>query len=65
MGFRALMDVIPLDATLVRGSHGVTPRETSAGPMIATNAPSLLDDGMIEPTDVSALILKHLSSDQP
>src|SRR6266513_649170 len=27
LGFRMLMDVIPLDATLVKGSHGIRPLE--------------------------------------
>ncbi len=33
LGLRYRMDVIPLDATLVRGSHGLTPNP-SAGPLI-------------------------------
>ncbi len=30
LGLRALLDVIPLDATLVRGSHGRVPAERRA-----------------------------------
>jgi predicted AlkP superfamily pyrophosphatase or phosphodiesterase len=33
LGFRYKMDVIPLDATLVRGSHGLHP-DTESGPLV-------------------------------
>ena len=35
LGFRMLMDVIPLDATLVRGSHGAKPAHTDDWPVFA------------------------------
>ena len=34
LGFRALLDVIPLDATLVRGSHGRLPADAADGPLL-------------------------------
>ncbi len=34
LGFRYSMDVIPLDANLVRGSHGTHPPDPSDGPLI-------------------------------
>jgi hypothetical protein len=34
LGFRYKMDVIPLDAALVRGSHGVYPDSPTDGPII-------------------------------
>ena len=34
LGFRYKMDVIPLDATLVRGSHGVHPSSPEDGPLV-------------------------------
>ena len=34
MGFRYKMDVIPLDATLVRGSHGLAAATPETGPLI-------------------------------
>ena len=34
LGFRMLMDVIPLDATLVRGSHGARPARTGRWPLL-------------------------------
>ena len=34
LGFRYLMDVIPLDATLVRGSHGLIAPDANDGPLL-------------------------------
>ena len=36
LGFRTLMDVIPLDASLVKGSHGRIPDDPSKGPLLMT-----------------------------
>jgi predicted AlkP superfamily pyrophosphatase or phosphodiesterase len=64
MGFRTLMDVIPLDATLVKGSHGAAPADPLDGAMIATSEPALLEpsggDGSVAPTAIRDLILRHL-----
>ena len=38
LGFRYLMDVIPLDATLVRGSHGLS-TVGDAGPLVMGEVP--------------------------
>ena len=37
LGFRTLMDVVPLDATLVRGSHGLPPSAPIKGPLIISS----------------------------
>ncbi len=34
LGFRNLLDVVPLDTALVRGTHGRTPREADAFPLL-------------------------------
>lgn len=34
LGFRALMDVIPLDASLVKGSHGACPADSADWPVL-------------------------------
>jgi predicted AlkP superfamily pyrophosphatase or phosphodiesterase len=39
LGMRYLMDVIPLDATLVRGSHGRIPDDARDGPVFLSSAP--------------------------
>jgi predicted AlkP superfamily pyrophosphatase or phosphodiesterase len=60
LGFRMLLDVIPLDASLVKGSHGrVTADED--GPIFISSEPSLLpSDGSIAAADVKGLLLRHL-----
>ena len=60
LGARTLLDVIPLDATLVKGSHGVAPRDPADGAMIASKQPDLIDSPRILPTAVRDLILRHV-----
>ena len=63
-GMRALMEVTPLDATLVRGSHGRAPESPDAGPLFISSEKGLLDGiPQISPTDVFAFILKHLAEE--
>lgn len=40
LGLRALLDVIPLDASLVRGSHGRTPENERDWPVFLTGEPT-------------------------
>jgi hypothetical protein len=60
LGFRTLLDVIPLDPALVRGSHGRIPDDPSKGPLLMTRHPDLLGDGELAATDVHDVILRHL-----
>ena len=39
LGFRMIMDVIPLDASLVRGSHGIPSADAQDGPLLIGNGP--------------------------
>jgi predicted AlkP superfamily pyrophosphatase or phosphodiesterase len=63
LGFRYLMEVIPLDASLVRGSHGRLTDTPEAGPLFLSNAPDLVPEGVVAATDVKTLILRHLFDD--
>lgn len=59
LGFRTLMDVIPLDATLVKGSHGRTDMPEELAPVII--APNDLGpDSQIHCSQVKSLILDLL-----
>jgi predicted AlkP superfamily pyrophosphatase or phosphodiesterase len=60
LGFRTLMDVIPLDASLVKGSHGRLTTNPADGPLIITSKPALLPDGPVAATGVKQLILDHV-----
>jgi predicted AlkP superfamily pyrophosphatase or phosphodiesterase len=60
MGMRYLMDVIPLDATLVRGSHGRPTDRPEDGPLFITSAPELVGDAAVAATDVKSLLLAHV-----
>lgn len=60
LGFRYLMEVIPLEAKLVKGSHGRPADSPDTGPLFMSNRPELLPNETIEPTRVSQLILDHL-----
>ena len=56
LGFRALMDVIPLDASLVKGSHGRVTDGSRDGPIIISDRKDLVDRSL-RATDVKKLLL--------
>ncbi len=60
LGFRSLMDVIGLDATLVRGSHGRVNNRPEAGPLVMSTQPELLPEGPVPAAGVKELVLRHL-----
>ncbi len=60
LGMRYLMDVIGLDATVVRGSHGRPTDREEDGPLFITTAPELLAEGPVPATSVKQLLLDHL-----
>ena len=59
-GFRYLMDVIPLDAGLVKGSHGRVTDDPADGPIFMTSEPRFLEDATLRATDVYQQLLRHL-----
>jgi hypothetical protein len=58
MGFRTLLDVIPLDTSLVKGSHGRITDRPEHGPVVISSEP--LPDGAIYATAIKDLILDHV-----
>jgi predicted AlkP superfamily pyrophosphatase or phosphodiesterase len=60
LGFRTLLEVVPLDASLVRGSHGRLPDREQDGPLLISSEPDLLPEGPLAATAVKALILDHV-----
>ncbi len=60
LGFRMLMDVIPLDANLVKGSHGRRPENKKDWPVFITGQPALQPTNEMESTEVFGALLRHL-----
>ncbi len=61
LGFRTLLDVIPLTGThLVRGSHGVPCASERTGPLVISSRPEKLPEGPVEATAFKDLVLEHL-----
>ena len=65
LGFRYMMDVIGLDATLVKGSHGLRSRTAAKAPVFVTQQAQHLAEDHIKATDVFELILNHLGVAEP
>jgi predicted AlkP superfamily pyrophosphatase or phosphodiesterase len=61
LGFRMLMDVIPLDASLVKGSHGRPGGAADDGPALITRRKGTIESGALRSVDVYGVILKHLT----
>jgi hypothetical protein len=64
LGFRMLMDVIGLNATLPKGSHGRVTDKEEEGPLFITSEAGCLPPGAVAATDVKTLILRHVFGDQ-
>jgi predicted AlkP superfamily pyrophosphatase or phosphodiesterase len=63
LGFRYLLDVIPLHGQWVRGSHGRLPDDPAQGPVLIGSARALAPQTPPAMTDVFDLILRHLAPD--
>jgi predicted AlkP superfamily pyrophosphatase or phosphodiesterase len=62
LGFRYRMDVVPLDATLVRGSHGLAARHPDEGALLIGDGPAPAD-GVLPMTAVRDRVLRALDLD--
>src|SRR5262249_41008209 len=62
LGFRMLMDVIPLDASLVKGSHGRKPEREADYPVLISPKGELLQTEMMEATDVYQVLKRHIQA---
>ncbi len=56
LGFRMLMDLIPLDASLVKGSHGRIPESPSEYPVLITQSQSAVGETNLKSTDIYRLV---------
>ena len=60
LGFRSLLDIIPVDANLVRGSHGRLTDRSEDGPVFISSDPDLLTEDSVPATSVKDIILEHV-----
>jgi hypothetical protein len=59
LGFRTLFDVVPLDASLVHGSHGLPAAEPGERPLLIGDGPAP-PKGEMPSTDVHSLLCQAL-----
>lgn len=59
LGFRTLLDVVPLDASLVKGSHGLLAADAESGPLLIGDGPAP-PEGVLPMTAVRDLVLGAL-----
>ncbi len=65
LGFRMLMDVVPLDAGLVQGSHGRRPAHPADWPVLISSEAALLPERQMDSTAVYSILRRHvLDSDE-
>jgi hypothetical protein len=60
LGLRTLVDVIPLDASLVKGSHGLRVDDPNDKPVFVGSGPPPAD-AIVPQTAIHDLVLRHFS----
>lgn len=60
LGFRTVMDIIPIDASLVKGSHGRIPEDKDDFPILISNKKNLVPTNTILATDVFRILEEHI-----
>jgi predicted AlkP superfamily pyrophosphatase or phosphodiesterase len=60
LGFRMLMDIIPLDARLVKGSHGCRPHSHDHWPLLISRRHDLLGKQDLASHEVYATLRRHV-----
>ena len=60
LGFRTLFDVVPLDPTLIKGSHGLLAPDPRDRPVFISDQPSDGQHQTLKTTDVHAMLLQAL-----
>jgi predicted AlkP superfamily pyrophosphatase or phosphodiesterase len=62
LGFRMLMDMIPLDASLVKGSHGICPSNAKDYPLLIAGQPGLWSGTTLQSIQVFEVIKRQVLS---
>ncbi|PKA99543.1 putative AlkP superfamily pyrophosphatase or phosphodiesterase [Flavobacteriaceae bacterium MAR_2009_75] len=61
MGFRTVLDIIPLKATLVKGSHGRVPEDKADFPIFISDNPTSSFPKDIAATEVFSILENHIT----
>ena len=64
LGFRATLQLTPLDASLVKGTHGRTQLAPGFEPVVLAENSLLPDKNFVSSQDISDIILRHLFNNQ-
>ena len=62
LGFRTVMNIIPLKAELVKGSHGRIPEDEKDWPIFISNNEAMLKDNKIKAIEVLSILEQHIKS---
>ncbi len=65
LGFRTSLQLTPLNASLVKGTHGRTQLAPGFEPVVLAENSLLPDKNFVSCQDMSDIILRHLFNDQP
>ena len=60
LGFRTVMNIIPIDATLIKGSHGRIPEDIEDYPILITNTETQQENATIDAVEVYKVIEDHV-----
>ncbi|MCW9707806.1 alkaline phosphatase family protein [Fodinibius salsisoli] len=60
LGFRYMMDLIPIHGKGVRGSHGLITESAGVNPLLVSQQGQHIPKSRLEPTQVQGIILQHL-----
>lgn len=60
LGYRTVLDIIPLKAELVKGSHGRIPESPEDFPVLISSLPGALPTDSVEAIDVRGILEDHL-----
>ncbi|MDQ3535432.1 MAG: alkaline phosphatase family protein [Bacteroidota bacterium] len=63
IGMRVLMDIIPLDDSLIKGSHGRIPESKNDRPLIISKNKEHLPEQNIKAVEVFNILLNHIKED--
>ena len=60
LGLRMLMDVVPIDASLVRGSHGIRPASQDEWPLLISPRTELVSGMPLDSTGIYEILRRHV-----